>query len=59
MRKEPDRNMEKSYASRTIKRFKEVEATAFWDMTPCSTIETVRISGDMSVPIKRRVEEAA
>jgi hypothetical protein len=32
--------MEKSTASWIIKRIKEAEATAFWDMTPCCTIET-------------------
>jgi hypothetical protein len=43
MRKEPDRDMENPYATRITKRFKEAEATAFWDTTPCNTIEIIII----------------
>jgi hypothetical protein len=44
---EPDKDMEKQYASWIIKRFKEVQPTSFWEVTPCSTIETDRRFGDM------------
>jgi hypothetical protein len=42
MRKEPERDMEKSYASRIIKHIKEIKAEAFWDMKPSSVIECIR-----------------